>query len=137
MSLPPILHDSSEGGGRRGGRGTTINKIDKYQFLFNEDGLVCGWGCFCVFCYLLVGGDGDGKHFDSMLLGFVGRLLDAAARLFVPGDGMSVGHHHDVLVLVVVGATERTGTHVWTDDTSLHVSVRVCVCVCACEAVTQ
>lgn len=90
-----------------------------------------------MFCYLLVGGDGNGEHFDSMLLGFVGRLLDAAARLFVPGDGMSVGHHHDVLVLVVVGAAERTGTHVWTDDTSLHVSVRVCVCVRACEAVTQ
>lgn len=57
-----------------------------------------------MFYYLLIGGDGDGEHFDPMLLGFVGRLLDAAARFFVPGDGMSVGHHNDVLVLVVVGA---------------------------------
>lgn len=83
-----------------------------------------------MFCYLLVGGDGNGEHFDSMLLGFVGRLLHAAARLFVPGDGMSVGHHHDVLVLVVVGAAERTGTHMFGPMTLHCMSQCVCVFVC-------
>lgn len=39
-----------------------------------------------------------------MLPGFVGSLLHAATWLFVPSDGVAIGHHHDVLVLVVVGA---------------------------------
>lgn len=48
--------------------------------------------------------DGHSEDFDSVLLGLVGSLLHAAAWLFVPGDGVAIGHHHDVLVLVVVGA---------------------------------
>lgn len=78
--------------------------------------------------YLLVGGDGNGEHFDPVLLGFVGGLLDAAAWLFVPSDGMSVGHHHDVLVLVVVGATRRTEIHMFGPTTLLCMSMCVCVC---------
>lgn len=54
--------------------------------------------------HLLVRRDGHSEDLDSMLLGFVGSLLHAATRLFVPSDGVAVGHHHNVLVLVVVGA---------------------------------
>lgn len=55
--------------------------------------------------YFLVRRDGHSKDFDSMLPGFVGSLLHAATWLFVPGDGVAIGHHHDVLVLMVVGAS--------------------------------
>lgn len=57
----------------------------------------------CVL-YLLVRRDGHSEHFDSILLGFISGLLHTSTRLFVPGDGVAIGHHHDVLVLLVVGA---------------------------------
>lgn len=66
--------------------------------------------CVCVL-YLLVRRDGNSEHFDSMLPGFISSLLHASAWLFVTSDGMAISHHHDVLVLMVVGTPACSQTH--------------------------
>lgn len=76
--------------------------------------------------------DGHSEDFDSVLLGFVGGLLHATAWLLVPGDGVAIGHHHNVLVLVVVGAPAGTQTQQHPNVYSTvkgFTQVRVCVLV--------
>lgn len=56
-----------------------------------------------------------------MLPGFIGGLLHSSTRLFVASNGMAVSHHHDVLVLMIVGpSNEQLG------EASLDGTVGVC-----------
>lgn len=45
-----------------------------------------------------------------MLLGFISRLLHSSTWLFVTSKRMTIGHNHNVLVLVVVGAPANRHT---------------------------
>lgn len=55
----------------------------------------------------VVGGDGDREHFDSQMFGFIGSIIQASTRLLVPFQGVSVSHHDEVFILLVMGATDE------------------------------
>lgn len=94
--------------------------------------------CVSEFLYLLVRWDGDGEHFDSVMLGFVSSLLHASTGLFVTSNRMAISDYHDVLVLVVVGASvcKMTHKHTFKNNITLFITessqAYVCVCVCMC-----
>lgn len=56
-----------------------------------------------------------------MLLGLIGSLLHASTWLLVTSDRVAISHHHDVLVLMVVGAPNEQLSKAPLDGT---VSVR-------------
>lgn len=57
--------------------------------------------------YQVVGGDGHREDFDAQVLGLVDGVLQAPTRLLVALQGVPVGHHNQVLVLLQVGAPAR------------------------------
>lgn len=57
--------------------------------------------------YQVVGRDGHREDFDAQVPGLVHRILQAPARLLVALQGVPVGHHNQVLVLLQVGAPAR------------------------------
>lgn len=57
--------------------------------------------------YQVVGGDGDGEHFDPQMFGFIGSIIQASAGLLVPFQGVSISHHDQVFILLVMRATAR------------------------------
>lgn len=61
-----------------------------------------GWGA-----YQVVGRDGHGEDFDAQVLGLVHGILQAPTWLLVALQGVPVGDHDQVLVLLQVGAPAR------------------------------
>lgn len=55
----------------------------------------------------MVGGDGHREDFDAQVLGLVDGVLQAPTRLLVALQGVPIGHHNQVLVLLQVGAPAR------------------------------
>lgn len=55
--------------------------------------------------YQVVGGDGNGEHFDPQEFGFIGSIIQASTGLLVTFQGMSISHHNQVFVLLVMGTT--------------------------------
>lgn len=67
--------------------------------------------------YQVVRRDGHGEDFDAQMLGLIHGILQAPARLLVALQGVPVGHHDQILVLLQVGApgggrqSETPATH--------------------------
>lgn len=57
--------------------------------------------------YQVVGRDGHREDFDAQVLGLIHSVLQAPAWLLVAFQGVPVGHHDQVLVLLQVGAPAR------------------------------
>lgn len=55
----------------------------------------------------VVGGDGDREHFDPQMFGFIGSIIQASTGLLVPFQGVSISHHDQVFILLVMGATNE------------------------------
>lgn len=54
--------------------------------------------------YQVVGRDGHGEDFDAQVLGLIHGILQASTRLLVALQGVPVGDHDQILVLLQVGA---------------------------------
>lgn len=85
LSAPPSSH--------RGSRGPTGDALPGAS-------LLCG-------PYQVVGGDGDGEHFDPQEFGFVGSIVQASTGLLVTFQGVSISHHDQVFILLVMRTPGR------------------------------
>lgn len=57
--------------------------------------------------YQVVGGDGNREHFDPQMLGFICSIIQASTGLLVSFQGVSISHHDQIFILLVMGATAR------------------------------
>lgn len=55
----------------------------------------------------VVGGDGNRENFDPQEFRFIGSIIQASTGLLVTFQGMSISHHNQVFILLVMGTTDE------------------------------